>query len=169
MNIVDPPVTRGVRRSQDAASLLQGPLGARLLAGRDATGGSVAFVVHDLAPRALGSPVHTHAHEDEWSFVLDGEIGVQIGDVASVARPGDLVLKPRGVPHAFWNAGDAPARFLEVITPGGFEDYFAALAEVFAGGAPDLARLGEVAERFGLDVDLASVPRLSQTHGLVLA
>ena len=159
----------GVVPAGSATQLLHGPVGALLLAGRGDTGGGPAFVVHDMAPRSLGSPVHTHSREDEWSFVLDGEIGVQIGDDVSVARPGDLVLKPRGVPHAFWNAGDVPARFLEVITPGGFEEYFAALDEVFtAGGPPDLQRVVEVATRFGLDIDPASVPRLAQQHGLVL-
>ena len=96
-------------------------------------------------------------------------MGVQVGDSSSVADPGDLVLKPRGVPHAFWNAGADPARLLEVITPGGFEDYFSALAEVLAvEGPPDLARLAEVARRFGLDVDPGSIPRLVETHGLAL-
>jgi quercetin dioxygenase-like cupin family protein len=169
MTLAHPPAT-GLVRADDAAPLLEGPFGALLLAGRRDTGGTAAFVVHDLAPRTLGSPVHTHAHEDEWSFVLDGEVGVQIGDETSVARTGDLVLKPRGVPHAFWNATETPARFLEVITPGGFEDYFAALGDVLVtNGPPDLSRLAEVAERFGLAVDPASIPRLAQAHGLVLA
>jgi quercetin dioxygenase-like cupin family protein len=169
MSLVHPPTTRGVVRPEDTTPLLEGPLGALLFAGRDATGGSAAFVVHDLAPRALGSPVHTHRHEDEWSFVLAGKIGVEVGDTTTSARPGDLVLKPRGIPHAFWNPTDEPARFLEVITPAGFEDYFAALAEVFSAGfPPDLQRLAEVAERFGLDIAPASIPRLAQTHGLVL-
>jgi len=160
----------GVVRADDATPLLEGPLGALLLAGRGATGGGAAFVVHDLAPRTLGSPVHTHTREDEWSFVLAGEIGVLVGDTTTVAQSGDLVLKPRRVPHAFWNATDGPARLLEVITPGGFEDYFAALGEVLADeGTPDLRRVAEVAERFGLDIDAASIPALAQTHGLVLA
>jgi mannose-6-phosphate isomerase-like protein (cupin superfamily) len=160
----------GLVPADDAVPLLEGPLGALLLAGRHDTAGGPAFVVHDLTPRALGSPVHTHTHEDEWSYVLSGAVGVEIDGVATVARAGDLVLKPRGVPHAFWNAGDEPARFLEVITPGGFEGYFAALGEVLAGdGPPDLARLGAVAQRFDLDLDPTSVPRLAQTHGLVLA
>ncbi|NYJ05732.1 cupin domain-containing protein [Petropleomorpha daqingensis] len=160
----------GLVPAGDAVPLLEGPLGALLLAGRDDTAGGPAFVVHDLAPRALGSPVHTHTHEDEWSFVLSGAVGVEIGGRSSIAWAGDLVLKPRGVPHAFWNAGDEPARLLEVITPGGFEQYFAALGEVLAvDGPPDLDRLAEVAARFDLEVDPTSVPRLAQTHGLVLA
>ena len=161
--------TTGVVRAGEGRALLEGPLGAVLLAGGEATGGAVSFVEHPLAPRALGSPVHTHRHEDEWSYVLEGEVGVQLGDETSVARPGDLVLKPRGVPHAFWNAGDAPARLLEVITPSGFEGYFARLGEVLrSGGEPDPAALAAVAEEYGLDIDLASIPRLAQAHGLQL-
>ena len=169
MTAVPAPARTGIVRADHGIPLLRGPLGALLLAGRDDTAGGPAFVIHDLAPHALGSPIHTHRHEDEWSFVLDGEIGVQIGDDVAVAGPGALVLKPRGVPHAFWNAGDDPARFLEVITPGGFEGYFSALSEVLAaGGAPDLERLAALAAEYGLDLDPASVPRLAQQHGLVI-
>jgi mannose-6-phosphate isomerase-like protein (cupin superfamily) len=161
-------VRTGVVRADDAVPLLEGPLGALLLAGHGDTHGP-AFVVHDLAPRALGSPVHTHTREDEWSYVLTGRVGVQLAESSSVAGPGDLVLKQRGVPHAFWNAADEPARLLEVITPGGFEEYFSALAEVLAvDGPPDLSRLVEIAARFGLDIDPGSIPQLVATHGLVL-
>jgi quercetin dioxygenase-like cupin family protein len=151
-------------------ALLDGPLSAVLLAGQERTGGTAAFVLHGLAPRALGSPVHTHSREDEWSFVLEGQIGVQVGDQVQTAGPGALVLKPRGVPHAFWNAGDAPARLLEVITPGGFERYFEQLGEVLgaSSGPPDLQRLTAVAAEHGLELDLASVPLLAQSHGLRL-
>lgn len=159
----------GVVRSDQGRTLLEGPLGAVLLAGADDTGGAVSFVVHPLAPRALGSPVHTHRHEDEWSFVLAGEVGVELAGQVHVARPGDLVLKPRAVPHAFWNAGDEPARLLEVITPSGFEHYFAEIGALLGGdGPPDLEALARLAEQHGLDIDLASVPRLAQAHGLRL-
>ncbi len=159
-----------VVRHGEGRVLLQGPLGATLLAGATETGGGVAFVVHPLAPRALGSPVHTHRDEDEWSFVLEGTVGVQLGDRAFEAGPGDLVLKPRGVPHAFWNPADTPARLLEVITPGGFETYFARIGELLTAGGPppDLDALGALASEYGLDVDLESVPRLAQAHGLRL-
>lgn len=161
-----PAATPGVVPDGTGRVLLDGPLGAVLLAGAAATGGTVSFVLHPLAPRALGSPLHTHAHEDEWSFVLEGQVGVELGGATSVARPGDLVLKPRGVPHAFWNAGDEPARLLEVITPAGFEGYFEELAEVFAAPVPDPARLEELRVRYGLTMDTDSVPRLVQAHGL---
>jgi quercetin dioxygenase-like cupin family protein len=169
MTITQTAARAGVVPTAEGRTLLAGPLGAVLLAGASDTGGSAAFVLHPLAPRALGSPVHTHRHEDEWSFVLEGEVGVQLGNDVHVARPGDLVLKPRGVPHAFWNAGDVPARLLEVITPGGFEGYFERLSEILTvPGPPDLAALGAVAAEHGLEVDLASVPRLAAAHGLAV-
>lgn len=164
------PGTAGVIRGDEAQVLIKGPLGADLLAGSEATGGDLAVVVHPLAPRTLGSPIHTHRHEDEYSFVLEGEVGVQIGDEVLTAGPGDLVCKPRGVAHAFWNASDEPARLLEIISPGGFEEYFAQLGELFATpGPPDLEAVGAIASRFGLEVDAASVPRLAETYGLELS
>ncbi len=148
-------------------TLIEGPLGAILLAGAERTGGAISFVIHPLAPHALGSPLHTHTREDEWSFILEGQMGLELDGRTSIANAGDLVLKPRGIPHAFWNPGDEPARILEVITPSGFEDFFEAIGDIFAvPGEPDLEGADRVSKRFGLHLDLASVPRLSQAHGL---
>jgi len=159
----------GIVSSRASTALLTGPLGAYLLADGSQTGGAVSFLVHTLSPRALGSPMHTHHNEDEWSYVLSGAVGVEIGGEVAIAEPDDLILKPRGVPHAFWNASDEPARLLEVIGPAGFEGYFERLAEVFSSaGAPDPARLQEVAVAYDLEIDPSSVPRLAQQHGLRL-
>lgn len=150
-------------------TLLEGPLGAVLLAGASATGGRCTVVIHPLAPRALGSPVHTHRHEDEWTYVLDGEIGVELGGKTLSAQRGDLILKPRDVPHAFWNGTDEPARLLEIITPGGFEGYFEQLGDLLtAGGPPDLAAVAELASEYALELEPESIPRLAQAHGLNL-
>src|SRR5262249_15121021 len=55
--------------------------------------------------------------EDEYSYVLEGRVGALLGDDVVVGGPGDLIFKPRGQWHTFWNAGDEPARILEVISP----------------------------------------------------
>ena len=154
----------------DRAMLLRGPLSAELMLAADRTEGRLAVVEHPLAPRALGSPVHTHRNEDEYSVVLEGVVGAEIGGQVIEAGPGVMLVKPRGVPHAFWNPADEPARLLEIISPGGFERYFADLAEIFATpGAPDPQRLAAVAGRYGLDVDLSSIPRLAADFGLQVA
>ena len=151
-------------------TLLQGPLGAALMLGGDRTAGRLSLLEHPLAPRALGSPLHTHRDEDEYSVVLEGIVGAQIGQQVIEAGPGAVLIKPRGVPHAFWNPSDLPARLLEIISPAGFEQYFAGLADILAGpGSPDTGQLAALADRYGLDIDLASIPRLATAHGLKVA
>lgn len=146
-------------------------LGVRYLVRGAETGGRLAVVEHPLPPRALGAPMHTHEREDEITYVAEGTVGVQIGDALYTAGPGDTIRKPRGIPHAFWNAGDTPARMSEIITPAGFEDYFEEMAALFAeaeGGLPDPTRAGAVLAKYALALDFASVPVLAQRHGLQL-
>src|ERR671910_1723592 len=144
-------------------------LGVRFMIGGEETQDNFALVEHPIGPRALAAPMHTHRYEDEYTYVLEGEIGVQVGDEVRVARPGDLVFKSRGVPHAFWNAGDAPARALEIISPAGFERYFAEIAPLLPPnhpGPPDEEALGAVMAKYRLDMDFASIPLLVERHGL---
>ena len=64
----------------------------------------------------LAAPIHRHSREDEYSLVLEGRLGVFQDDEEVFAGPGELVLKPRGHWHTFWNAGPEPLRVLELIT-----------------------------------------------------
>ena len=84
------------------------------------------------------------------------------------AGPGDLVFKPRGIAHAFWNAGDEPARLLELISPAGFENYFRELAPLLAATDRDEAAIGEVVTRYELEIDFSTIPELAERHGLRL-
>jgi hypothetical protein len=104
--------------------------------------------------------MHRHHREDEYSFVLEGAIGALLGDDTVLGHPGDVILKPRGEWHTFWNAGDAPARVLEVISPAGFENYFRELSALLRAGAPDTQAFGALCARYALDMDLSSVPSL---------
>ncbi len=141
-------------------------VGVRFMIDAERTGGGFSLVEHPLAPRTLGSPVHTHSREDEYSYVLEGRVGLEIGDDVIETTPGDLVFKPRGVPHAFWNGTDEPARLLEIISPAGFERYFAEAESLFAPGEPDMEALAALSQRYGLAMNFASVPRLATEHGL---
>src|ERR671914_1085787 len=146
-------------------------LGIRFMIGGEQTQGNFALVEHPIKPRALAAPMHTHRHEDEYTYVLEGEIGIQIGEEVLVAREEDLVFKPRGVPHAFWNATDTMARALEIISPAGFERYFAALAPLFPPanqGPLDKEAVGAVRDKYGLEMDPSSIPVLAERHGLAI-
>jgi len=93
---------------------------------------------------------------------------VPLGEDVIEAGPGNLVFKPRGVAHAFWNAEDEPARLLEIISPAGFENYFRELAPLLAATDRDEAAIGEVVSRYDLDIDFDSIPTLAERHSLRL-
>lgn len=142
-------------------------LGNRFVVRSDDTGGRFALIEHTVSPRSLAAPTHTHENEDEYSFVLSGEIGVLLGDEVLSAGPGELVAKPRGVPHAFWNSGADEARLLELISPGAFEHYFTEMAPLLnVEGERDFERIGEVQAKYALSMDIGSIESLTQEHGL---
>jgi quercetin dioxygenase-like cupin family protein len=151
---------------KDGAFVDLGGLGIRFMIDGDETGGQFALVEHPLEPRALAAPMHRHANEDEYSYVLEGLMGAQLGDDAVHGEPGDLIFKPRGQWHSFWNAGDEPARILELISPPGFERYFAEIGELFSGGPPDPEQIVALAASYGLELQPESIPRLVEEHGL---
>ena len=134
----------------------------------DDTGGGFSLVEHPIPPRALAAPLHRHSREDEYSFVLEGRLGALLGDEVVYGHPGDLIFKPRGQWHTFWNAGDEPARILELISPAGFERYFEQMVDLLeqSVGAPDPSELGAIAAQHGLEVDRDSIPRLTEQYGL---
>ena len=142
-------------------------LGSRYLLKGAETGGRFALIEHTIPARSLAAPIHTHQYEDEYSLVISGRVGAQVGDEVVEAGPGDLIRKPRGVPHAFWNPGDEEARLLELISPAGFEQYFIDMAPLLsAPGPPDAQALAATQVRYGLTMDRASIEVLVREHGL---
>ncbi len=143
-----------------------GSIGVRFMLDGERSDGGFSLVEHPMSARALAAPLHRHAREDEYSYVLEGRMGALLGDDVLEAGPGDLVVKPRGQWHTFWNASDEPCRILEVIAPAGFEGFFAELVELggVAQAAPEV--LGELCERYALEMDPQSVPSLVERFGL---
>jgi mannose-6-phosphate isomerase-like protein (cupin superfamily) len=131
------------------------------------SGERFSLVHHPLEPRALAAPLHRHSREDEYSYVLSGTLGALLDDAVVTAGPGTWVFKPRNQWHTFWNAGDTPCEIIEIISPGGFENFFRELAEVYASGEPDLTAFADLCERYALEMDPTSVPGLCVRFGLV--
>ena len=96
--------------------------------GGDHTGGALALLEFRVQPGYPVPPAHLHEREDETTYVIEGALEVTVGDEVTVLRAGESIFKPRNVPHAFAIADERPARFLETITPAGFEGYFRSLA-----------------------------------------
>ena len=120
------------------------------LGGSD-TGGAIALLEFRAQP---GYPVplpHIHTHEDEITYVIEGALEITIGDTVRVVRAGESIFKPRGVAHAFALVGEEPVRFLETLTPAGFEGYFQALAQmVRETGEVDRDRALRLMAQYGL-------------------
>jgi mannose-6-phosphate isomerase-like protein (cupin superfamily) len=134
----------------------------------DESGGGFSLVEHPMGPRALAAPLHRHTREDEYSYVLTGRMGALLGDEVLEAGPGDLVFKPRNQWHTFWNAGDEPCRILEIISPAGFERFFAELVELGGVAQADPQVMGELCARYELEMDPDSVPGLIERFGVKL-
>ncbi|MBC6459213.1 cupin domain-containing protein [Actinomadura sp. HBU206391] len=118
--------------------------------------GEVAIMEHPFAVGTITAP-HRHTREDEHSIVLEGQIGFRSDADEVVLGPGGYITKPRGQMHAMWNAGAAPGRIVEVITPGGFENYFRELGELLTSVGPaagvklhETPEFTELATRYGL-------------------
>jgi mannose-6-phosphate isomerase-like protein (cupin superfamily) len=144
----------------DGKAVDLGSLGVRFMVWSEESGGGFSLVEHPIPPRTLAAPLHRHTKEDEYSYILEGRMGAQLGDEVVHAEVGDLVFKPRDQWHAFWNAGDGPCRILEIISPGGFEHLFEEVAEPREDTGPSLD------VRYGIEFDLESVGRLCEEHGL---
>lgn len=109
------------------------------------TGGSVSVVEVVVAAGSAGPPLHRHDF-DELFHVLEGELVLQVGDARTTRSAGQPAFVSRGVPHALANPGAAPARYLLVCTPAGFERRFARLAAQADGTEPPAWALQPVPE-----------------------
>jgi mannose-6-phosphate isomerase-like protein (cupin superfamily) len=134
-----------------------------MIDGKD-TGGRLSVVEHTVGPHVLPGPWHIHTREDEYSYVLEGRVVALLGDEQIEAKAGDLVFKPRGQWHTFWNPSDEPLRILEIITPAGLEDLFRELGT--HGDEYDPESLPALAARWGCEVDFQRTSEIIEQHGL---
>ena len=136
----------------------------RFLIDATASDGRFSLVEELLAPRSIAAPVHRHSREDEFTFVLEGHVGLLLGDDEVFGEVGDLVSMPRDQWHTFWNASDSPARVLMIISPGGLEELFRALGLMTS--EPDPETMAALAADYGCDVDFERTGPLMERHGL---
>jgi mannose-6-phosphate isomerase-like protein (cupin superfamily) len=143
-----------------------GSIGVRFMVDGATTGERFSLVEHPMSARALAAPLHRHTREDEYSYVIQGRMGALLGDDVLEAGPGDLVFKPRGEWHTFWNASDEPCRILEIIAPAGFERFFAELVDLGGVAQADPEVLGSLCQRYELEMDPSSIPGLVERFGV---
>jgi uncharacterized cupin superfamily protein len=81
-------------------------------------------------------------------YVLEGTLTMRLGDATTELPAGSFVCVPPGVVHTFSNPGDAPVRFLNFNTPGGWENYMRDLGELLAKGTPSQDEIVRIASRY---------------------
>jgi quercetin dioxygenase-like cupin family protein len=131
---------------------------ATIKSSAETSGGAVAVIEH-LAPRGAGSPLHVHSREDEWFYVVEGELTLWVGGETVVAPAGSFVFGPKGIPHTFLVSSEQ-ARFLLVTEPAGFEKFMREAGEPAARleipppatEPPDVTALTQLAAGYGIEI-----------------
>jgi quercetin dioxygenase-like cupin family protein len=124
------------------------------------TAGTLA-VIETLTFPQNGPPMHTHTHEDETFYILDGRFSFVLGEQTFEASPGTLIRAPRGIPHGYKNISALPARKLLLISPAGLENFFREVGEPAKDTtAPPphrpgaISRAMQLAQKYGLRIQL---------------
>jgi len=119
--------------------------------------GGLMMLTEQTAPRRSGSPLHVHHDEDEWFYVLEGELTIWVAGQTVVAAAGAFVFGPRDVPHTFVVSSDE-ARFLLVTQAAGMEGFIRTL------GTP--APVAEIPPAPAAPPDMAPVLQAAADHGI---
>lgn len=157
--------TRFLVSATDGDAIYDGPIGTTIKVPGAATGGVLSICEMPIAAGYMVPP-HTHHDFDEWSYVLEGNVGARVGDDEFTAGPGAWILKPRRIQHTFWNAGPASAKIIELLTPAGFEEFFRRTAELVASGELTDELLESMGAEYGTTVSMDWVDDLAARYGL---
>ncbi|MFC4016926.1 cupin domain-containing protein [Micromonospora sp. GCM10011542] len=133
----------------DAEVLADGPTSLiTLLADANATHGALTVNRSLLRKGSPGAPPHFHTRATETFFVIDGVLQVLAGEQILTLHPGDLLVVPPHLPHAFAPASGEEADVLVTFTPGIARfDYYRLLERVYKGDA-DPREIGASSEQF---------------------
>ena len=120
----------------------------------DDTDGALWVMEYTVGPGFAGPPLHLHRTMREIFCVLEGTITFRIGNDTVEAPPGTFVAVAAGTPHAFSNHRTEPAKYLGVVSPGGFERYFDELPALVAehGYPPPPDVMKRLAEKYDIEL-----------------
>ena len=143
--------------NEGEAFWLLGMLETIKISGKDTDG--AYGMLEAVVPAGIGSPWHVHPDEDEWFYVLEGDLTVWVGDTRLSLKAGSFAFGPKGVPHTFY-AEAGGARVLVGFQPVQFEGFLREVGEPAPErvvppaleGHPDVARLAPIAQRHGFEI-----------------
>lgn len=136
------------KHSGQAVNVLGTPMLLRVF-GSD-TNGTLAVVESIDAPQ-VGPPPHIHQREDETFQILEGEYEFMVAGKTIRAAVGDTLFAPRGIPHTYRCVSQGGGKLSVVLTPAGFENFFAEIGAMSPQEQQNLPRVLEIAKKFGLE------------------
>ena len=147
------PASDGVFRPPgEGDSVAAGASGALFKAEGGDTGGAFSLTETTVAPGFSGPVPHRHRSTVDSFYVLEGTLTVQLDGRAVEAGPGSYALVAPGTVHTFSNASDRPVRMLNVMAPGGFEQYLKEVAAATPPGAPpDPEAMARIASKYDFE------------------
>jgi quercetin dioxygenase-like cupin family protein len=158
VNTQAPPAPIALQRDEGESYWFFGQL-VTIKAAADTTAGR-AGITECLGPRGTGSPLHVHSREDEWFYVLEGELTLWVGGTTHMLPAGAFAYGPQGVPHTFAVTSET-AHFLLVVNPGGFESFIRAVGE--PAGSPTIPPQGDTEPD---PAQFAAMAALAAEHGV---
>ena len=107
-------------------------------------------IFDSVSPPRSGPPRHVHDAEDETFVILSGEVELWLAGETFTRGPGETAFIPRGAEHTFRVISDHPCRHLVILTPGGFDTFFAEMAEGGFRIPEDMDAINESAARHNM-------------------
>jgi mannose-6-phosphate isomerase-like protein (cupin superfamily) len=113
------------------------------------TNGSMS-ITHSISPGGSGPPRHVHQREDETFYIRSGRCDFWVNGEIFSKMPGETMFVARGTSHTFRVPGHEPCDHLTIMTPGGFEGFFAEMAAGEFRVPQDMAQIDEAAGRYSM-------------------
>lgn len=126
-----------------------------------------------VVPQGIGSPWHVHPDENEWFYVLEGEVTFYVDHTRLALTPGVFAFGPKGVPHTFIGASSEPARALVGLQPVMFEGFLRAVGQPVTERVlpPPLSQHSDASGRpvtDGRQLPKEQLAAIGAKHGLVI-
>jgi len=78
------------------------------------------LLIYDTVRQSKGGPaLHLHHSQDEWFYVIKGDLIVKVGEETFTLTAGDTAFAPRTVPHAFAKTSEGEVQMLILFQPAG--------------------------------------------------
>jgi mannose-6-phosphate isomerase-like protein (cupin superfamily) len=121
------------------------------------TDGRFSVTEYFSQPGPCNVPLHMHPSYEEFWYITDGVLTLQMGDEIIHAEQGTAVCVPRLMPHTFWNESKNTCRSVNVFAPAGFEQWFIRRVQMFEQGVANPETIAALAA----ELDIVNLGALS--------